>query len=51
MVSEDGSLEPVAELVPGTWYLAVEQRGPALLARCADGRRGLLLDTDGIQRG
>jgi uncharacterized caspase-like protein len=51
MVSEDGSLEPVAELVPGTWYLAVEQRGPALLAQCADGRRGLLLDTDGIQRG
>lgn len=51
MVSEDGSLEPVAELAPGTWYLAVEQRGPALLAQCADGRRGLLLDTDGIQRG
>ncbi|AZS73113.1 protein kinase [Streptomyces lydicus] len=51
MVREDGSLEPVAELIPGTWYLAVEQRGPAILAQSADGRRGLLLDTEGIQRG
>ncbi|GFE15613.1 hypothetical protein Sgleb_36600 [Streptomyces glebosus] len=51
VLSEDGSLEPAGALVPGTWYLAVEQRGPALLAQCSDGRRGLLLDTDGIQRG
>ncbi|MGW3007335.1 caspase, EACC1-associated type [Streptomyces sp. NPDC001219] len=51
ILSPDGSLEPVAELAPGTWYLAVEQRGTALLAQCQDGRRGLLLDTEGIQRG
>ncbi|MBT2507767.1 caspase family protein [Streptomyces sp. ISL-98] len=51
LLSEDGSLTPVAELVPGTWYLAVEQRGNAILAQTQDGLRGLLLDTDGIQRG
>ncbi|MFE1175806.1 caspase family protein [Streptomyces sp. NPDC058773] len=51
ILSQDGSLEPLAELAPGIWYLAVEQRGTALLAQCSDGRRGLLLDTEGIQRG
>lgn len=48
---EDGSPNPVAELAPGTWYLAVEQRGPALVAQTQDGRRGVLQDTSGIQRG
>jgi hypothetical protein len=48
---EDGSPAPVAELAPGTWYLAVEQRGPGLLAQTQDGRRGVLQDTSGIQRG
>ncbi|MGW2410816.1 hypothetical protein ACWCV5_01310 [Streptomyces tubercidicus] len=51
LMGQDGSLEPTGELVPGTWYLTVEQRGPALLVRCSDGRRGLLLDAEGIQRG
>ncbi|MFD9128521.1 hypothetical protein [Kitasatospora sp. NPDC059571] len=42
---------PVGELVPGTWYLAVEQRGTALVAQLQDGSHGLLGDTSGIQRG
>ncbi|WP_245996955.1 hypothetical protein [Streptomyces armeniacus] len=48
---EDGSPNPVAELAPGTWYLAVEQRGQALVAQTQDGRRGVLQDSSGIQRG
>ena len=48
---EDGSPQPVAELAPGTWYLAVEQRGQALVAQTQDGRRGVLQDATGIQRG
>lgn len=48
---EDGSAGPVAELTPGTWYLAVDQRGAALVAQTQDGRRGVLQDTSGIQRG
>ncbi|MER6125049.1 DUF5336 domain-containing protein [Streptomyces sp. NPDC001795] len=48
---EDGSQTPIAELAPGTWYLAVEQHGPGLVAQTQDGRRGVLQDTSGIQRG
>ncbi|MFJ3923943.1 DUF5336 domain-containing protein [Streptomyces sp. NPDC090022] len=49
---EDGSPTPIAELAPGTWYLAVDQRGPStLIAQTQDGRRGVLNDTSGIQRG
>ncbi|MEU2429943.1 DUF5336 domain-containing protein [Streptomyces sp. NPDC007861] len=51
LYAEDGSPTPVAELAPGTWYLAVEQRGPGLVAQTQDGRRGVLQDTSGIQRG
>lgn len=52
LFAEDGSATPIAELAPGTWYLAVEQRGPAtLIAQTQDGRRGVLNDTSGIQRG
>ncbi|MFI8346234.1 DUF5336 domain-containing protein [Streptomyces sp. NPDC085596] len=51
LYAEDGSPSPVAELAPGTWYLAVEQRGAALVAQTQDGRRGVLQDTSGIQRG
>jgi Family of unknown function (DUF5336) len=51
LYSEDGSPSPIAELTPGTWYLAVDQRGPALVAQTQDGRRGVLQDTTGIQRG
>ncbi|MGP4110554.1 DUF5336 domain-containing protein [Streptomyces sp. 4N509B] len=51
LYSEDGSSTPVAELAPGTWYLAVEQRGQSLVAQTQDGRRGVLQDTSGIQRG
>ncbi|MFF2145374.1 caspase family protein [Kitasatospora sp. NPDC058190] len=47
----DGSLEPVGELVPGTWYLALAARGGALLVQHADGARGILLDCVGIQNG
>ncbi|GGX67108.1 DUF5336 domain-containing protein [Streptomyces fructofermentans] len=51
LFGEDGSPSPIAELAPGTWYLAVEQRGPSLVAQTQDGRRGVLQDTSGIQRG
>ncbi|OKK19372.1 hypothetical protein AMK16_14690 [Streptomyces sp. CB00455] len=52
LFGEDGSPAPIAELAPGTWYLAVEQRGPStLVAQTQDGRRGVLNDTSGIQRG
>ncbi|MFI9758123.1 DUF5336 domain-containing protein [Streptomyces sp. NPDC051963] len=51
LFAEDGSQTPIAELAPGTWYLAVEQRGPGLVAQTQDGRRGVLQDTSGIQRG
>ncbi|MBZ4017312.1 DUF5336 domain-containing protein [Streptomyces purpurogeneiscleroticus] len=51
LYGEDGSPTPIAELAPGTWYLAVEQRGQALIAQTQDGRRGVLQDTTGIQRG
>ncbi|WP_418956783.1 hypothetical protein [Streptomyces tritici] len=51
LYAEDGSQAPIAELAPGTWYLAVDQRGDALVAQTQDGRRGVLQDTTGIQRG
>jgi len=51
LFAEDGSPTPIAELAPGTWYLAVEQRGSALVAQTQDGRRGVLQDSSGIQRG
>ncbi|MEU7637578.1 MULTISPECIES: DUF5336 domain-containing protein [unclassified Streptomyces] len=51
LYGEEGSPSPIAELAPGTWYLAVEQRGAALIAQTQDGRRGILQDTTGIQRG
>lgn len=51
LYAEDGSGSQIAELAPGTWYLAVEQRGQALIAQTQDGRRGVLQDSTGIQRG
>ncbi|MFE0463806.1 hypothetical protein ACFW1A_31585 [Kitasatospora sp. NPDC058965] len=42
---------PVGELLPGTWYLAVDQRGTALVAQLQDGTQGVLHDVTGIQRG
>ncbi len=51
LYGEDGSPNPIAELAPGTWYLAVEQRRQSLIAQTQDGRRGVLQDTTGIQRG
>lgn len=51
LFAEDGSQAQIAELAPGTWYLAVEQRGSGLMAQTQDGRRGVLQDTSGIQRG
>lgn len=51
LFAEDGSASPIAELTPGVWYLAVEQRGQGLLTEMQDGRRGVLQDTSNIQRG
>ncbi|WP_097965556.1 caspase family protein [Streptomyces sp. or20] len=52
LYGEDGSLDPVAELVPGIWYLAAEQRGVGMVVLYTDGKkRGFLLDATGIQRG
>ena len=52
LANKDNPAAPaVGELVPGTWYLAVDQRGAALVAQLPDGTHGLLNDTNGIQRG
>jgi hypothetical protein len=51
LFAEDGAGAQIAELTPGTWYLAVDQRGSALIAQTQDGRRGVLQDSSGIQRG
>ncbi|MFF3844134.1 DUF5336 domain-containing protein [Streptomyces sp. NPDC002328] len=51
LYAEDGAQTPIAELAPGTWYLAVEQGSQGLVAQTQDGRRGVLRDTSGIQRG
>jgi hypothetical protein len=51
LYAEDGAGGQIAELTPGTWYLAVDQRGSALIAQTQDGRRGVLQDSSGIQRG
>lgn len=51
LYGEDGSPTPIAELAPGTWYLAVDQHSSGLVAQTQDGRRGVLQDTSGIQRG
>ncbi|MFJ4919441.1 hypothetical protein [Streptomyces sp. NPDC088725] len=51
LYGEDGAPAPIAELAPGTWYLAVEQRGPGLVAQTQDGRRGVLREIADIQRG
>ncbi|WP_436790236.1 hypothetical protein [Yinghuangia sp. YIM S10712] len=41
---------PVATLVPGTWYLAVDAAGDGFVVE-VDGVRGVLQDASGIQRG
>ncbi|WP_405189885.1 caspase, EACC1-associated type [Streptomyces anulatus] len=51
LMSETEEHKEVGELLPGTWYLAIEQREQGLIAQSQDGRRGILLDTSGIQRG
>ncbi|MDH6131917.1 hypothetical protein P3T37_001291 [Kitasatospora sp. MAA4] len=52
LTPKDGAPGPVVgDLVPGTWYLAVEQRGTALVAQLQDGTQGVLSDVSGIQRG
>ncbi|GAQ57707.1 DUF5336 domain-containing protein [Streptomyces acidiscabies] len=51
LFAEDGAPNPIAELAPGTWYLAVEQNTQGLIAQTQDGRRGVLRDSSGIQRG
>ncbi|PYC77312.1 hypothetical protein C7C46_19290 [Streptomyces tateyamensis] len=52
LAPKDGPAGPPAgDLLPGTWYLAVEQRGTALVAQLQDGSQGVLHDVSGIQRG
>ncbi len=52
LTPKDGAPGPVVgELQPGTWYLAVDQRGAALVAQLQDGTQGVLNDVSGIQRG
>ncbi|MFC4036592.1 hypothetical protein ACFO3J_34905 [Streptomyces polygonati] len=51
LYAEDGTGSQIAELTPGTWYLAVDQHGHVLIAQTQDGRRGVLQDASGIQRG
>ena len=51
LTPEQGGGAAVGELVPGTWYLAIAQAGDALLTQTQEGKRGLLTDTSGIQRG
>ncbi|WP_254399616.1 hypothetical protein [Streptomyces sp. AC602_WCS936] len=51
LFAEDGSPNPVAQLTPGTWYLAVEQRCEGLVAQTQDGHRGVLRDSSDIERG
>lgn len=51
LMPEDGGAQIVAELATGTWYLAVESRGSGLVVQTQDGRRGVLEDITGIQRG
>ncbi|WP_255951437.1 caspase family protein [Streptomyces odontomachi] len=51
LVSRDDASIPAGELLPGTWYLAVGQEGDALVVVGEGDRKGLLMDTAGIQRG
>ncbi|MFC8649018.1 protein kinase, partial [Streptomyces anulatus] len=51
LMSETEEQQEVGELLPGTWYLAIEQREQGLIALSQDGHRGILFDTSGIQRG
>jgi hypothetical protein len=54
LMPEDGSHgAPVSQLTPGAWHLALEQRGGALLVeeQTEPKRRGLLINTEGLQRG
>ncbi|MCX4985854.1 hypothetical protein [Streptomyces sp. NBC_00572] len=44
------NIGPPVILEPGTWYLAVSQRGDTLDVQIQDGTRGILYDTSGIQR-
>ncbi|MFE6901338.1 hypothetical protein ACFVFJ_31595 [Streptomyces sp. NPDC057717] len=50
---EDGSGAPIAELAPGTWYLAISGNETAseITAQTADGRRGLVRKLAYIQIG
>ncbi|MFD0076458.1 hypothetical protein ACFVIY_28895 [Streptomyces sp. NPDC127166] len=47
---EDGRLIPLTILDPGIWYLAVGDDGDALVVQTQGGVRGLLRNTNGIQR-
>ncbi|MFG2820038.1 caspase domain-containing protein [Kitasatospora sp. NPDC048365] len=51
LVDQDRPSQEVAELQPGTWYLAVAARGDSLVVQVQDGSWGVLHDTSGIQRG
>ncbi|WP_322784855.1 caspase family protein [Streptomyces justiciae] len=51
LCSDDEAREPVARLMPGTWYLCAGQRDDGLVVRTRDGGQGLLRDVSDIQRG
>ncbi|MFE7553226.1 serine/threonine-protein kinase [Streptomyces gardneri] len=55
LVPEDLTPDVLARLTPGNWYLAVGwyegNTATALIAQTRDGTRGLVWNTEGIQRG
>lgn len=42
---------PVFTIYPGDWFLGLEDNGSWFKVRDADGKEGLLRNTDGVQRG
>ncbi|MFB6561738.1 hypothetical protein ACFCYH_23145 [Streptomyces sp. NPDC056400] len=51
LVCTDDGAAPGIELRPGLWYLAVGNTRRGLMVQAQDGQRGILQNTDGIQRG
>lgn len=51
LMSETEEYEEAGELLPGTWYLAIDKPEQGLIVQSQDGHRGILFDTSGIQPG
>lgn len=51
LVGTDGGAVSTIEVEPGSWYLAVGNTVTGLIVQVQDGRRGILQNTDGIERG